>query len=555
MVLRIRLPMALLLGVLTAAASAPLVGLGAYVLSHYAERQQRQEMVRVEEAAEALASAVDRELRAKREILEVLAANDSLRRRDIQRFRQNALEARAVTGANFVLTDPEYRQLVNTRAAQDGQQPEVSHRAAIDDVIEARRTLIGNLEIGTAQDQHQFSISTPIVFDGQVQYILSIVPAERAIQVVLAEHDRSSHWFASVLDGNGRIVARSSFHDVFYGRKAAEDFLSQLTGRSGIIETVDLEGRAAVTAFAMTRLANWRAVVWVPQATLLQPLRTALQWFWISSAVALVVSLAAAFTTGYLINRATRRTLKAADALGRGTPLHASVGSVVSEAHDIHSALIEAAESIRTREAQLRASEAHQKFLMQELSHRSMNLLTVVHAMARQTSRTASCINQFRDGFESRVASLARSHELLLAQDWSGVSLACLVGGQTTAVSGRCSISAEGPPIVLKPAAAQNIGMALHELVTNAAKHGALSVEGGQVAIEWSLSRSDGEERLVMKWSETGGPPAQRPERGGFGLIVLERAVASALEGRAELDWTRAGLVWVLDAPARVAVA
>ncbi|MHB2169282.1 sensor histidine kinase [Alsobacter sp. R-9] len=192
--------------------------------------------------------------------------------------------------------------------------------------------------------------------------------------------------------------------------------------------------------------------------------------------------------------------------------------------------------------------EAQQHYLMRELTHRTKNLLSVVQAMAQQIARTSPSLEDFTSRFSSRLQSLAGSHDLLVQQNWAGADMADLVrsqlGHHADGIGGR--IKVDGPRVRLSPDAAQNIGMALHELATNAVKHGALATEGGGVLVNWSLD--DGHFRLV--WRETGVDGLKPPERLGFGHTVTTRVVARALDGTVTLDYPPGGVVWTLSCPA-----
>jgi len=196
--------------------------------------------------------------------------------------------------------------------------------------------------------------------------------------------------------------------------------------------------------------------------------------------------------------------------------------------------------------------EEHTRFIMRELSHRSKNLLAVIQAMARQTARTSRNLWDFQDRFTSRVRGLAQSHDLLVKRDWRGVPVSDLVRAHIVPFVDRSEqgIFLSGPSLSLNPSAAQNIGLALHELATNASKHGALTAETGQIEIRWRLRERDGNRRFVMSWEESGGPKVTVPNRRGFGHTVIEAMIGRALEGEAHIDWRQDGLVWRLDVPA-----
>jgi PAS domain S-box-containing protein len=199
-----------------------------------------------------------------------------------------------------------------------------------------------------------------------------------------------------------------------------------------------------------------------------------------------------------------------------------------------------------------KARERHIEFLMRELAHRSKNLLAVVQAIAGQTARNSPNVEEFQKRFSQRVFAMALSHDLLLASDWNGAAMADLVHAQLAPFADEASsrISASGPDLEIKPEAVQGITLALHELATNAAKYGALSVPEGRVAIAWEVRRAaSGEARFRMSWRETGGPPVMPPERKGFGHTVISQMVASSLRAQVALDYAAAGVSWTLDAP------
>ncbi len=193
-----------------------------------------------------------------------------------------------------------------------------------------------------------------------------------------------------------------------------------------------------------------------------------------------------------------------------------------------------------------RRREEHVRFIIDELSHRTKNLLAVVIAIANQTAQYADDVPQYRTRLVERLHALAHCHDLLVKDNWQGASFRDLVAaqmrpfGETSA--GR--IAAAGPDIVLKPDAVQHLGLALHELATNASKHGALSGTGGQVSICWE---ADAAGAIRLDWRETGGPPVRPPRRRGFGHIVIEQIVPRALNGSGTLDFAAAGLSWTFE--------
>ncbi|MDJ1158533.1 HWE histidine kinase domain-containing protein [Chelatococcus sp. SYSU_G07232] len=203
-------------------------------------------------------------------------------------------------------------------------------------------------------------------------------------------------------------------------------------------------------------------------------------------------------------------------------------------------------------------SEQRLRLLMRELVHRSRNLLTVIMAVARQTASTSDSLEDFIAGFSERVQALSAAHDLLVQESWHGVPIMSLMRAQL----GHCAdlvgsrISLDGPAVLLTADAAQHLGLALHELATNAVKYGALSGEEGRVDIGWQFAEGEAGDngsstrRFHIHWIESGGPPVEPPKRRGFGQVVIERTVARALGGSVALDYAPEGLSWHLDAAA-----
>ncbi|QPH53285.1 HWE histidine kinase domain-containing protein [Pontivivens ytuae] len=195
----------------------------------------------------------------------------------------------------------------------------------------------------------------------------------------------------------------------------------------------------------------------------------------------------------------------------------------------------------RKRDAQIR-------LLMREVNHRAKNLLAVAQAIVRLTA-TNSDPEAFAHDIGQRLQSLSRSQNLIVAGDWTSVPLADLIETQLAHLGGSSAgrISFSGPAVELNPAAAQAIGLALHELSTNAIKHGALSNCTGRIEIEWSVT-GGAKPVFSMMWSESGGPPVVASGRRGFGRVTTERMVKQALDADIALDLPVEGLRWTVTA-------
>ena len=184
--------------------------------------------------------------------------------------------------------------------------------------------------------------------------------------------------------------------------------------------------------------------------------------------------------------------------------------------------------------------EEHLAFTLRELSHRTKNMLAVVQGLTHMIARRSDNIEEFETRLRGCIQALAYSHDLLVQHDWEGATLEELVRIQLAPFGGLDTgrIAIHGPEIYLRPQAMQSLGLILHELATNATKHGALSGKAGAVCIDWARQADD---RVELRWTETGGPPVATPDRKGFGQVVFER-IGGSLDGDVTSDYRPEGL-------------
>jgi PAS domain S-box-containing protein len=195
-----------------------------------------------------------------------------------------------------------------------------------------------------------------------------------------------------------------------------------------------------------------------------------------------------------------------------------------------------------------RAAEERQTLLMQEVDHRAKNMLSVVLAMVRLTPMTSR--DSFVQTIEGRIAALARAHTLLARSRWEGAELGQLVREEMAPYASNVGV--DGPAVLLAPEAAQAFAMVLHELATNAAKHGALSQPAGKLLINWGFC--DQGRQLRLEWREKDGPPVKPPERRGFGTLVIRQNIEHQLAGKVEIDWHADGLRVNMQVPTAAVV-
>jgi two-component sensor histidine kinase len=222
------------------------------------------------------------------------------------------------------------------------------------------------------------------------------------------------------------------------------------------------------------------------------------------------------------------------------------VGSALGTQSDGRRLFVSTAYDVTDR----KAYENQILFLMREVNHRAKNMLSLVQAVARQTAAREP--EDFIGRFSERIRALAANQDLLVRNEWQGVDVDELVRAQLAHFADLVGsrIEMDGPRLRLNAAAAQAIGMAAHELATNAGKYGALSVDAGRVDVRW---RVEGD-TFMMSWTERNGPPVSRPKRRGFGSTVVDSMAKQSLGGEVELSYAPLGLMWRLTCPATNAV-
>lgn len=190
-------------------------------------------------------------------------------------------------------------------------------------------------------------------------------------------------------------------------------------------------------------------------------------------------------------------------------------------------------------------AESHQQLLIDELNHRVKNTLGIVQSIAQQSIKKGGSPQQMTQSFEGRLTALSAVHNLLTTECWQPTAIHDLVTASLRPLARAEQIAIAGPALVLNTKTAITLGLALHELATNAIKYGALSAAEGSVQIWWKI---DGKRELELCWIESNGPPVHQPEREGFGMRMIKRGLAAEFRGSVEMTFDPKGLICRLTA-------
>jgi PAS domain S-box-containing protein len=197
-------------------------------------------------------------------------------------------------------------------------------------------------------------------------------------------------------------------------------------------------------------------------------------------------------------------------------------------------------------------AEEHQRMLLAELDHRVKNVLATVSAVASRTQDTSCSGVDFVATLAGRIRSMAATHELLSCRQWKGVSLLELIRRELAPYMTGSNTHLDGPELMLVPEAAQALSMVLHELTTNAAKHGALAIDDGCVCVRWHrVPNGNWGARVRIEWREYAGPAVRPPERGGYGMEVIRGLIPYELDGAVDLVFAPQGVRCDIDIPVK----
>jgi len=518
------------------ALTLPLLGLAIFALNQMASAEEADIERRVMQAAEELAGHIDRELDRITVTLETLATSAALASNDFAAFHRQAIQALKRDRAGILLIDRNYRQLLNTRAVFGTPLPSTSDPETVQRVFDTRQRQVSNLFTGLVSGEPIVNVIVPVL-DGDL-YVLAMAVDAKRFERLLQGQRHDAEWITGITDNKGIILARSERHDEFVGKPLPKELLDSSRTAAGVFRANSVAGVQILRASVRSSIAGWLVSATVP-VSYVQGSRKRGQLFTIAMVgTALSLGFGLAYIFGGFMARPLDDATNAAEAVGAGKQIEA-LRSPLVEANTLTGALSAASSELRRR-------QDHTAFLMRELAHRSKNQLAVVKGMAKQTARQSESVDQFVGQFTQRIQGLAQSQDVMVRQNWQGAWMADLVRVHLDmfGVSSRTQI--EGPPLFLSANAVQNIGFALHELATNATKHGALTHPDGRLLVRWSQV----DDRICLEWVERDGPVVQVPARQGFGYLVITELVAQALQGTAKLDYLPDGVCWQLYFPA-----
>jgi two-component sensor histidine kinase len=445
---------------------------------------------------------------------------------------------------------------VRCRQAPGGEGISLGDRLYVREALAGRRA-VGTYVVGRLSESKILPVAVPILDgSGTVKGVVAGSLNLEWMQTRLSDRNFAPGGNITIADRNGVILARYPDPDRFVGTRIPDDYQYLVrASQPGTLELTSQDGTRRILAFfppgdrirdlyvsaGLSTEEEFRAVNRATYVGIAVIVFTCLSVF-----------LAAALTARRSIQMPVNRLLQTVQSWremdeNARTEMKAEEGEFGQLGHAIDAYMDELVAARRQR----RRDEERQRLLMGELDHRVKNLLATVQSVARQTFRSAGTDQAVIETFNRRLAAIAEAHALLMRGVEQSASLTELVAVSIKPfdVARPSRFDIGGPDIVLNSRAALALGMALHELCTNAVKYGVFSNETGRVRIIWHLEETVDHPILDLSWQEMDGPPVSAPEKSGFGSLMIERILSSQIEGKVEMRFVEDGLVARLRAP------
>ncbi|CAK7259182.1 MULTISPECIES: sensor histidine kinase [unclassified Shinella] len=508
------------------------------VLKRTNEAQERIFESLLRTSTSAVNRAVEREITAMFSTLNFLSTSESLPRGDYATLHAQATKTLQGTDTYFLVIDQAMRQRLNTRVPFGTPLNTASEQVSARLALSRGERMVSDLFFGRTAQHWVFNVYMPVRLANGEPVLLTLTKNAEALRRAVNPDILSPGWNAAVLDSAGTVIASTDEK-----QKTGQPFFLRVVPSLRLgVSAMRRDGVDYQVVTEFSSLAGWRMIAWAKASDVQAPAVSSFLWLTIGGAVFAALAAISAVGIARVLSRDVRLLAHDARRLGLGERVSPRPYAI-SELETVSRALAEAADA-RVK------SENEVRFLMREVAHRSKNQLTVIQAMLNQSAAAAENASDFAETFRRRVAGLARSTDLMIANATQGVNLMELAKNQlkpfTPDDAGRVRIA--GPSVLLDPQASQTLGMALHELSTNATKYGALANETGIISLSWVTSGAN----LNLIWRESRATidrQAIAASRKGFGSVVLERMLGMALDAKLDFIVHDDGIEWRVTIP------
>ncbi len=535
---RLRRPLSFYLTALLIIAIVPSFLFSMIILKRITDEQDRVVTALLRASTGSVTRVVEREIEGMLTTLRALSPGNEIDLKDLAELHARATTALAGTGNNLLLIDRSGQQLLNTRVPFGSPLWKASDPSSVNRAFASGQPLVSDVFFGRTANRWVYNVYLPVrTPDGSPDYLLTLTGDADNMLKAVNRDVLSPGWNAALLDRAGNVIAAS---DPLLA--VGKPFFMELDPalHIGIGEAVQ-NGIAYRTVTEFSVSTGWRIIAWAKSSEVDSPALRSYLWLALGLTLCAAFAVAGSVLIARVLAQGVKMLARDAHLLGEGRPI-APREHMITEVETVSSAISEAAQARAKAENEIR-------FLMREVAHRSKNQLTVIQSMLNQSVTSAESRQDFADTFRKRIAGLARSTDLMIANASQGIDFSELAHNQLQPFvpdePKRVRIS--GPPVRLDAQVSQTLGMALHELATNATKYGALANSTGSVDLAWAQEGDD----IVFVWREHGADLSglSSEPRKGFGTMVLERMLAMALGAALKRSMHEDGIEWHVTIP------
>lgn len=467
--------------------------------------------------------------------LRVLSSDPTFAERDYAEFHDRA--RRALIGRDMTLSviDDDLSQLLNTGIEFGSPLFHLSDRATPRRAFETRAPVISGVVFSQTALGWVFYVGLPVFPKNEDPILLALTRSAESLAPAVQSGRLPGDWQVAIVDSTGTVLVSS---DESMSPGAPLPFSVDNLADSSVRE-VELRDQTFQIIRERSALTDWSVVAWTPQEKIRAPVLRSIALLVLGGVSIGILAAIAAWFVGSRVARSAKRLSHSARRLGAGEEVEPTQHSI-SEFAVVSTALSDAARERSEAENEIR-------LLMREVAHRSKNQLTVINAMVGQTAKNAVNVEEFVESLRRRISGLARSTDLLLANAARGIDFRSLIEIQLEPFmpSDAERVRMLGPAVKIDAQPAQTVGMAIHELATNAAKYGALADEDSRLEITWW--RREG--KLSLTWREYVDGLDEPPDRKGFGSVVLERMMGGTLDADITRTLHKNGIEWHFAIP------
>lgn len=504
----------------------PVTALAGVLLVHSVNVEYAEAEARLRQLSTALSEDIERDVERHVLVLNTLSTAPSFGA-DWPAFDDRA--RRALQGDGYIVViDRSLRQKINTYVPYGQQPARTGDVETAERILASKKVEVSSVFTSLVTRGPVINIDIPLIRNGEVQYILMYGRPVEHLTTILREQALDPGWTSSVFDRHGRLITNSA------GTRSTRPEQGPL-GANGVSRLTDAAGQTILRATHTSPVTGWTVVVDVPLSVVMHEANRTLQW-WVLFAITTIL-VAAGF--GVAFGRFLSRQLRGAAAFAKTIVQDESApqpGPTTLQEIDLIS------EALLGARTELNARMERQRLLSGELNHRVKNQLSVVQALVKRTLANSRPIEQSRELLMQRLQALSRSQDLLTRSHWTDLPFRQIVDMEVAPFADR--VECKGPDILVGAQNVQNCGLLIHELTTNAVKHGALRDGGGTVDVCWSAQG----DRFAFQWKEHCTPVDSALAPAGFGTTLL-KSIFRSPDTIYRLEVEPDGFRFELDAP------